>query len=411
MPSRNVSWLDLEAWKAFLLCSLLILVGCDAAGPIGREKKATKGAFEIHGKSTVRRPSKLIKPEVMNVVRQISNRKHGNEGIMNNVTDMRKRGQDSSELEACTLRDQSSGLVYDLSPLHFLAKDMHSAFLLKGAPGGRFDHPNRRYNYLFNFCGNVPNLVLPEMCKAPGLGAGTVFQYSSKLTSDRKDDAKGAQAEEMHHSWTENIDSDGTCFRLGSLGNWGYAVLDKSNPQWGVTITYHDGQICRRRVVLESNTRSKKYSQKEVAWEDFPRETKIVLLCDPYEAKSLDPNIDLEHMVDADHYAEEEEMCQYTIVYSTVHACPKDYAQGRAYSGAGRTFSWLGRIVFLLTLGTLLGLALQVVRRWRWISLYTEHLKEPATRVTAMKKIVSILLEMDKRRARPGSGEAMKRGV
>jgi len=401
--------------KASLLCFLMVVASfCTASGSLGREAKAGMGAFEIRGKPRDRRPTKSIKEEVEAALNQIASRRYNNEGTMNNVTANSIGRKDSVDAETCVLRDGSTGAVYDLSPLHFLAKDMRSAFVLKGVPGGRFDHPHKRYNYYFNLCGNVPNLVLPNTCKDAGLGAGSVFQtsYEERFEEDDYEDGLGERGEEPYHFRGGMQDSEDTCFRLGSSKNWGYQVVDRDQPQWGVSITYQDGQMCRRRVSKpRKRTAAAAIEGNHDEWEDFPRETKIVLLCDPFQSKNLDPNIDLEHEMDEDHYAEEEEMCQYTIVYSTIHACPQSYTLASTPSKPGRLLSWLGTILLLLVLALVVGAGVQAVRRREWIALYTEHLKEPATRVSAIKKIVAILLERDNRRARPGSGAAMKRGV
>eukprot|EP00894_Picocystis_sp_ML_P005439 jgi/Pico_ML_1/55956/g1562.t2 len=125
--------------KASLLCFLMVVASfCTASGSLGREAKAGMGAFEIRGKPRDRRPTKSIKEEVEAALNQIASRRYNNEGTMNNVTANSIGRKDSVDAETCVLRDGSTGAVYDLSPLHFLAKDMRSAFVLKGVPGGRY---------------------------------------------------------------------------------------------------------------------------------------------------------------------------------------------------------------------------------------------------------------------------------
>mmetsp|Transcript_797 Transcript_797/g.4984 ORF Transcript_797/g.4984 Transcript_797/m.4984 type:complete len:431 (-) Transcript_797:1024-2316(-) len=383
------AWSGTSCWKAMVWFAWMPWIGfCMATGTFGREAKAGMGAFEIRGKPRDRRPTKAMKEDVEEAVRRIVSRTYHNEGHVNNVTANSAGRKDSLDAESCVLRDGTTGAVYDLSPLHFLATDMRSTFVLKGVPGGRFDHPHKRYNYYFNLCGNVPNLVLPQTCKDAGLGVGTVFQtsYEETFEEDYEEEDLGDRGEQLHHFRSSIPQSEDTCFRLGSLKNWGFQAVDRDQPQWGVSITYQDGQMCRRRATKAHKRKSSTLEEENVEWEDFPRETKIVLLCDPFQSKNLDPNIDLEHEMDEDHYAEEEEMCQYTIVYSTVYACPQSYTLADARSKPSRILSWLSTLLLLSMLVVVLGIGVQAVRRREWIALYTEHLKEPATRMSAIKK-------------------------
>lgn len=123
------------------------------------------------------------------------------------------------------------------------------------------------FNYIWNFCANIPSAALPEECKAVGKNA-VVLQYASYAENDRH------------------------CYIVGHYDQYSteltYNLLDVKNPAKGISLKYPTGENC----------------------DLTPRSATIDVLCANTPTTIIS--------------AQEPTTCQYHMTMKSYHGCPTE---------------------------------------------------------------------------------------
>lgn len=118
--------------------------------------------------------------------------------------------------------NSKAGATFDLRPL-MKSSSSDKAYYIKDGDIPCTPETEPSFNYIWNFCSNVPGAVLPSECKGMGK-TGVVLQY---ITFE---------------------DTEKFCYIVGhydsQIDQLTYSLLDQTDPSKGVSITYPSGEKC-----------------------------------------------------------------------------------------------------------------------------------------------------------------------
>jgi len=178
----------------------------------------------------------------------------------------------SKTAPACTW-DSKSGAKYDLRPLTLSSTATKAYEIMDGdIPCTPETEPN--FNYVWNYCANVPSNLVPQNCKDAGGKTGVVLQWVSYPNNG------GDFCYILAHDDSAKIN---------------YSLLDPNDASKGVSIAYPTGEKCNDQLgnsILRSAT--------------------IDITC-----------ANVEHQVMA---AQEPSLCAYHMQVLSYHGCPTECA-------------------------------------------------------------------------------------
>lgn len=167
--------------------------------------------------------------------------------------------------------DSKTGSHYDMRPLILNSKSK-AAYSIKDGDIPCTPEEEPSYNYVWNFCDNVPSSLMPSVCNDMGK-KGVVLQWA-----------------------VYEDPGDFYCYIIGhydkDLHELSYKLLDSSNPAKGVSISYPKGEKC-----------SDKY---------------------PNSVRSATVDVECANVESVVVSAQEPSVCQYHIDMKSYYGCPTE---------------------------------------------------------------------------------------